>query len=468
MGSSYEPPPENESFVPNLKRIIDLFVLILKRITYMSVLFIVLIMRLNELLPLLNEWWRSGSINRGKARSYKRMYFKDLLSRLDERQTVIITGLRRVGKTTLMYQAIEHLISSGTEPKNILYFTFDERVEEVLDVFKEFRKLTGTDWKTESTYVFLDEIQKHRNWSSKIKILYDTHPNIKFVISGSATLKMEVDAMKDLAGRYFFIDMLPLSLKEFVELHMGREIENPDLFSDDIENLLGQFIRKPYPEIIAVEDETRVLEYIKSIVIEKVIFADLPQIKGNFRPEFANALLNMFMSEPGMILNLDNLAKDLKVSKSVLHEHMHYLEFARLIKIVKNFRPSVMAESRKMKRVYPYHISLTTPFKYHQEVGKILECQIRTYLKLEHYWRKGNKEVDFLDVRGNEIIPIEVKWGKKIKTQVFKKMKVFMEKHRIHRGILIYGGNESYEHVLDGLQKVSVIPATKILWDCGY
>jgi len=425
-------------------------------------------MRIEELLPLLNEWWQRGVISNDKAKTYKRIYFENLSSLLDERQIVIVTGLRRVGKSTLLYQAIDKLLSAGTNPLNILYFTFDESVDEIHEVLKEYRRLTDTNWKEERIYVFLDEIQKHPGWSSEVKLLYDNFPKIKFIISGSASLNMEIDAIKDLAGRYFFIDMLPLFLKEFAEMYMDRKIEKPAIFRDELDFLLPKFTRRPFPEIIKWEDESKILEYIRSLVIEKVIYTDLPQIVKDFRPELANGLLRIFMNEVGMILNVDAMSRDIKVSKSVLNEHIHYLEFARLIKVVRNFRPSIMAESRKMKRIYPYHISLTTPFKYTIEEGKVFESQTRTYLKLKHYWRKDKKEVDFLKIERNEIIPIEVKSGKNIKPKMYKTLKEFMHENNVSEGVLIYGGTESHTEALDEEYKISVIPMNKILWDGNY
>ncbi len=419
------------------------------------------IMEIRELLPLLNDWWLEGSVSPEKSKPYKRTYFDALEELLPQRQAVLITGLRRVGKTTMMYQSIERLISHGTNPKNILYLTFDERVDELLDVFREYRKLTDINWKTEKIYVYLDEIQKLPGWSSKIKIFYDSHPNIKFVISGSASLRMEKDAVRNLAGRYFFIDMLPLSLREYAEMYLEKEIGNLDLYRDEIDYLFPRFVNHPFPEIIKFEDEARTLEYINSIVIEKIVYADLPQIERNFRPELARSMLNIFMHEVGMTLNLDSLSRDMHVSKKAISDHLHYLEFARLIKLVRNFRPSIMAESRKLKRVYPYHIALAAPYKHDIDKGKVYECLVRTYFGLEHYWRKKGREVDFLKIEGKTVIPIEVKSGKKVRSGTYRTLARFMEKYDVGQGILIYGGRKDY---VKKEPNISVTPIIDALW----
>jgi len=59
-----------------------------------------------------------------------------------------------------------------------------------------------------------------------------------------------------------------------------------------------------------------------------------------------------------MIVNIDKLARDFQVSKTTIENHLFYLEFAKLIRIVKNYRVNVSTASRKLKKIYPYDASL--------------------------------------------------------------------------------------------------------------
>jgi hypothetical protein len=422
-------------------------------------------MKLETLLPLLNQWWKNGRVGSEKAMTYKRVQFEKLVELLDERQIIIVTGLRRVGKSTMLFQSIEKTINIGVDPLKILYFTFDESVDEVSEVLEAYRLITDSDWRKDKIYVFLDEIQKLHGWSSQIKMLYDNFPNIKFVISGSAGLNMEIDAIKDLAGRYSFIDVLPLYLKEFAEMYSGHSIGKREILRDEMDVMINKFIRRPFPEIVHWEDESRILEYVRSMVVEKMIYSDLPRFTKDFRPELASTLLRIFMSQVGMILNIDGLARDLGVSKTILNTHIHYLEFARLIKVISNYRPSIMSRSRKLRRVYPYHIALTTPFKYNIEIGKIFEVQTRTYLGLNDYWRKGKKEIDFIKIDGDTLIPIEVKSSKNVDPSMNKVLDHFMDRYEISRGVLIHGDTRIHEFELNGDRIIRAVPLEKVLWD---
>ena len=123
---------------------------------------------------------------------------------MKDRQIILLTGLRRVGKTTLAYQIIDELLKQKVNSLHIMYFSFDEKtanLDELIKAYEEgvLKKKIGD----ERIYVFLDEIQKCSDWESRIKILYDLHPNIKFVITGSASVKITKKAKESLAGRMF-------------------------------------------------------------------------------------------------------------------------------------------------------------------------------------------------------------------------------------------------------------------------
>ncbi|RLG96749.1 hypothetical protein DRO28_05180 [Candidatus Bathyarchaeota archaeon] len=82
-------------------------------------------MPLKEDVERFNEWWFTGKIRRELAPRFKRYAFPRIIESLKERQILLLIGPRRVGKTTLLYQAIEKLLEEDS-PNRILYFSFDE------------------------------------------------------------------------------------------------------------------------------------------------------------------------------------------------------------------------------------------------------------------------------------------------------------------------------------------------------
>jgi predicted AAA+ superfamily ATPase len=396
-------------------------------------------MKLEELLILLNEWWKTGRVDEDRVKPYRRKCFSDLKDLMKYRQIIVISGLRRVGKSTLMFQLIDDLLRSGVEPRKILYFSFDEKVEDLTDILNVFQKIVKTDWRRENIYVFLDEIQKLEGWSSKIKILYDNFPKIKFIVSGSASIQLASEAVSDLAGRYFLEEVKPLSLEEYYELRSGRRIDNYELYRNDIALELDDYFKKPYPEIVNWREERRIFEYIRESILAKILRIDLPDTFKNVNPKLLWSLLEIFYREPGMILNLDSLSRSLRIHKKTLEWHIFLLQFAKLIVLVKNFRVSALAESRKLRKVYPYDISLVFPFNPNIEEGKVAECAVASKINAQNYWREGNREVDFL-IRNGKIIPVEVKYRKILDRSDTRNLTYFLKKFKIDFGVIIYNG----------------------------
>ncbi len=183
-------------------------------------------MEIDEALRLLNDWWKSGKVKTELAKRYKRPIFEEANKLLEKyKEVVILTGLRRVGKTTIMYQIIDRLLKQ-VNPQNIIYFAFDYGAAEVTSILNAYQKITGFNWKEEKIYLFLDEIQMLPNWASQIKLVYDAFPNVRFVVSGSASLQLERRAMDSLAGRHFLIDVPVLSINEYYSLKHDKIISN--------------------------------------------------------------------------------------------------------------------------------------------------------------------------------------------------------------------------------------------------
>ena len=418
---------------------------------------------MEELLLLSNEWWREGSISKDKAKQYKRKIFSTLKDTFFKyRQVIVLTGLRRVGKTTLMYQLIEELLKKGINPKHILYFSFDEKIGDPIKILKQYEKITKVDWRKEKIYVFFDEIHKLKDWSSRIKILYDNIPTLRLCLSGSASIMIETEALKNLAGRHFLIEVKPLSFKEFAELYFERNVENFELWKPRLEAIFEDYIMKPFPEIVNWGDRRKINEYVRELVLEKVLKSDIPSIFERINTKLLSNLLEVFMRDIGGILDVTSLSRDMGVHKLTLQRHIHFLEFGKMIRIVKNYRPSIRAESRKLKKVYPFHIALSFPYYPDVSEGKILENLVLTYLGLDKYWRKGGKEVDFLKI-DKEILPIEVKKKEKVNTKDLRNLVYFMKKYGIKKGLLIYKGKENIVKVDN--KEIVLEPIMRVVFD---
>lgn len=102
--------------------------------------------RLLKVLVFYNPWWKTGVVNPKLSKNYKRFAFYEAMKRLNQnniRRTVVLTGTRRVGKTTIQYQMIEALLQNGVPPQKIVFISIDHpmlklsAMNEILECYHE-------------------------------------------------------------------------------------------------------------------------------------------------------------------------------------------------------------------------------------------------------------------------------------------------------------------------------------------
>ena len=214
-----------------------------------------------------------------------------------------------------------------------------------------------------------------------------------------------------------------------------------------------------FPEIVEWEDELLIKDYLRTTILDKIVSSDLPSRFKNVNKGFLLDLLKMFYAEPGMYLDYDHLSKDLKVSKKNLLKHIYYLEYSYLIRIVRNFRVSTLSSVRKLQRAYAYWWTLA--YCYSDNNDKIYENIIASYYDAKNYWRKDNKEIDFIILKDKNMIPVEVKNKDNLNNHDTKNMIYFLKKYNLKEGYIIYNGEEE-EEIIDAF-KIKKIPFWKAL-----
>jgi predicted AAA+ superfamily ATPase len=367
---------------------------------------------LREDVERLNEWWFTGRVRRELAPPFKRHAFSQVMESLKERQILVISGPRRVGKTTLMYQVVEKLLGT-VAPNKILYYSFDESPvipKEVLD-FYEKKVLMKPFEDVDKAFIFFDEIQYAKDWPSVLKRFYDLYPNLKFFISSSSSLLISREALKKLAGRFSFFKLKPLAFSEFLKLK-GVKIDKMEFFSRRMEAYFYDYLRKSgFPEIVNWENELKIAEYIKNSVVDRVTLRDIPLIFKTRNITLMDNIVRLILSTPGSIVNVNSLSRMLGENRITISNYLKFLEMSLLIKSLSNFRPSFMASSRKLRKYYPATPSLIFSFSrnvFESKLGSVLETYVVNALDADYYFREGKKEINII-LKGKELLPVEVK-----------------------------------------------------------
>jgi hypothetical protein len=193
-------------------------------------------LELSENLRSLNPWWANQPGL--PLPRFRRWPFRKLLRFLLSGMTpaTVLRGPRRVGKTVLLRQVIEHLLRDGADARRILYVPFDELptlagIEEpVLAIARWYeheilaRTFNRAAQEGGQALLFLDEVQNLEAWAPQVKNLVDNHA-VRVLVTGSSSLRIEA-GRDSLAGRVTTLDLGPLLLREIAGLRFGVDIDS--------------------------------------------------------------------------------------------------------------------------------------------------------------------------------------------------------------------------------------------------
>jgi len=405
-----------------------------------------------------NHWWIKEAVDPELALPFKRDNYQNIEDSLSKRFILALVGLRRVGKTTTIYQLIQKLISDKIKPQNLLFFSFDEvsaNLGEAIELYKEIHK---KDFREDKVYIFLDEIQKCPNWENELKKYYDLYPKLKFIISGSESLFIRKRTKETLAGRIFEFVLDTFSFKEYLRF---KGLKEEDLkYETKIKPFFSTFAEKGgFPETFSFESNRDIKEYIRNLVVDKIVFKDIPRLSKLEDPEFLRVLLELIATNPGMYIDYQSLSKQFDKDRRVIKNYIFYLKESFLIILLGNYRKGSAASLRKKKRAYPVDNAITYLYKTKIDedfFGRMAETLVVNKIKANSFWKNGNE----IDIIHNDI-PIEVKYRNKIDSEDIEPLKEFMVKFNKKEGILITKNDEKVIRINEGT--INLVPLWKFL-----
>lgn len=403
-----------------------------------------------------NPWWEANiGIEQRFNEMPRRLYFKNFLALVTDwsvNRAIVLMGPRRVGKTVMVYHAIQQLLDQGFANTSILYLSLETPIytgmtlEEILNLFQELHN----HQRHEQLIIFFDEIQYHKNWEVHLKSLVDSFPSYKFIATGSAAAALRLKSNESGAGRFSDFLLPPLTFAEYINF-IGLEgqlitkqtttnkidslsVKKTSYIAQDINALNQEFINYlnygGYPEAVfsntIQSDSSR---YIKSDIIDKVLLRDLPSLYGINDIQELNRLFTTLAYNTGNEVSLENLSQNSGVAKNTLKRYLEYLEAAFLIKRV--YR--VDQNAQRFKRATSFKVYLTNPsmraalFGYIDEDNDAMGALTETALFSQwmnsplidqlYYarWKSGEVDMVFLDLIDQQ--PgwcVEVKWSDRV------------------------------------------------------
>lgn len=347
----------------------------------------------------------------------KRTILPFLEKEMHSDKVIVLTGMRRVGKTTLirfLYEQLQDgrkLFLDLENPLNQTYFSPAdyEKVKLYLDQLAvgSGNKLT----------VFLDEIQNVQHIPSVVKYLSD-HYAIKFILTGSASFYLKNLFSESLAGRKRLFELFPLDFEEFLSFK-APQIKKPTL-SERIDKPLFLLLDTYFSEYLAYGGFPSVVQ--KATHEEKIkemgeIFTSYYQhevrLLSDFRKlEIMKAAIRLLLSRVGQKLDVTKIAAELGISRITIKEYLDFLEGTYFIQRIYPYSRSLDVSLRAQPKVYLCDngflvgmADIASGQRLENSIYGLLRNNYETYF----YQSKGGAEIDFITKKDTELSAYEVK-----------------------------------------------------------
>jgi predicted AAA+ superfamily ATPase len=334
-----------------------------------------------------NPWWEQKQAFQLIDRP---AYVKLLTDSLDNDQIILLTGLRRIGKTSLMRLTILWLINQlMVNPKYIFYVSLDDytlKDASILDIIDAYRKIQQISY-DEKVYVFLDEVTYKEDYALQLKNLHDSQHTKVFAASSSSSLLIE--GKHYTTGRNKLIEVLPLDFKEYLQFK-AIKISKGDshLLDSEFENFLKT---GGIPEYVTKGDPAYIHELVDDIIMKDIAAAH------NIRqPKVLKDLFLLLMERAGKQVSLNKLAKILGVSVDSVARYFNLFAKAYLIYPVDRYGKT-NERLLSPKKIYAPDTGLRVYYTGFRDKGSLFENYV--YLKLRsfhpEYLYTGQTELDF-------------------------------------------------------------------------
>ena len=349
---------------------------------------------------------------------YPRKILPQLEKELKTPQIIVLTGMRQVGKTTLLTHLFKKIKSENKtllDLENPLHRKIFE--EENFDNIWSNLKQFGISNKKKA-YLFLDEIQNLPQISQAVKYLYD-HWSIKFFLTGSSSFYLKNLFPESLAGRKIIYELFPLDFQEFLIFkEMKKDFVSSFIQKAKQKNKISheQFIKYyqefmefgGFPAVVLEEKTTRkriLLEEVFKSYFEKDVkslaeFKDLSKLRD---------LIILLVPRLASKIDISKLSSELAVSRETIYNYLAFLEKTYFISLLPRFSRSFDCQAAGRKKLFFSDTGLANLLG-KTSLGQLFENSVFQNLrfdsKLCYYSQNSRQEIDFIF---NEKIALETK-----------------------------------------------------------
>ena len=339
---------------------------------------------------------------------FPRKILQGIKSQFDTREIVVITGMRRVGKTTVL-QMIYDQVASDNKTFLDLENVLEQKIFEEVDynnIWPNLRSYGITN--KERAYIFLDEIQAMPQIVKAVKYLHD-HYDVKFFLTGSSSFYLKNLFPESLAGRKIVFELSSLTFEEFL-VFKGVKREIPAILKEKeqhknfvayqkTEKLYKEYLAfGGFPQVALADDEAQKKLYLKDI-FTSYFEMDVRRIADFRQMSSFRDMLLLLMQRVGSKLDISKLSSELGVSRETVYSYLAFLEGTYFIFRVPPLSQNVDREVSGTKKIYFCDNGIINLFGKVSD-GALLENavfkNIHQHGKINYYQKRSGAEIDFI------------------------------------------------------------------------
>lgn len=344
---------------------------------------------MNEILYRYNPWWEKDFTELESLKDRSDI-LPSLIKQFEDKQITFLTGIRRVGKSSLMKLCIRHLILNlAIEPTHILYVSLDDfllKDESILSIIEAFRKAHKLSHST-TIYLFLDEVTFAKDYEIQLKNLFDQSKTQIFAASSNAGFVRKQTGL--LTGRNTPFEILPLDFDQYLhfkniqiskadtqlrEAHFKTYLENgglPGYVLTDNDNLIKQ-------------------------LVDDIIYKDIAALNGIRQLNQLKDYFLMLMERSGKTMSINKVSKVLGISTETSKRYFDLFCETFLIYPVSRYG-KLNEQMVSPKKIYCCDTRLRVYFTGARDYGALFENYV--FLRLKHlglrYIYENTTEIDF-------------------------------------------------------------------------
>ena len=318
----------------------------------------------------------------------------------EENANYVLVGIRRAGKSYMLYQHIQHLVANGHSIEEMLFINFeDERIsdirkEDLYLVLEAYRELFAFQ-----PIIFLDEIQNVEGWEHFARRLADE--KYRVFITGSNAHMLSREISSTLGGRYLTKEIRPFSFSEYLEyhnIHLPQHWELSPIRADVVRLFSDYFYYGGLSEVFDIQDKKSWLQSL----YQKILYSDIVMRKGVRNERSLRLLIRKLadsVMQPTAIKRLQDILQGdgTKITRDTIGSYLDYLHESYLTFGISSFTDSI-SQRESIKKRYFYDNGILNLFLFLPET-KLLEnlVAIKLYNKYgdDLYYYNKNVEVDF-------------------------------------------------------------------------